>query len=117
MIPTRRHRHVNQRDPHTEHLVGILVDAKPVVLPRRIPAFQLHDEFNPLGRARRRHTKQIADVDDTQSAEFHVMPGQLRTGPDENRVTAPPDFHRIVGNEPVAAFTFTGPSPESPALK
>ena len=80
-----------------------VVDAEAIVLALRIPALELHDQLDALRRAGRGDAEQIAEVDQAEAADFHVMARQLRTAADDDRRGAPPDLDRVVGDEPMAA--------------
>ena len=86
-----------------EDLVELVVEPEPLVLARRIPALELHDQLDALRRPRRRDAEQVLDVDDAEPAQLHVVPRQLRAGADQDRLGAAPDFDRVVGDQPVAA--------------
>ena len=80
-----------------------IVQAQALVLARRIPSFELDDELDALRRSRRRDAEQILHVDDAEAAQLHVMPRQLRTRADQNRLRAPPHLHRVVRDQAMAA--------------
>ena len=86
-----------------EDLVELVVEAEPLVLARRIPAFELHDQLDALRRARRGDAEQILDVDHAEAAQLHVMARELGTGADEDRLGAAADFDRVVGDQTMAA--------------
>jgi hypothetical protein len=102
-VAAGRHRHADQRHAQPEDLVEHIVQPKPLVLARRIPSFELHDQLDPLRRSRRRDAEQFFDVDDAESAQLHVMAGQLRTGADQDRLLPAAHFDRVVGHQSMAA--------------
>ncbi len=102
-VPARGDRHPDHRNGHAEDLEPLLVETQPVVLAARLPPFELHDELDALRAACRGDAEEIADVDDAQPADFHVVPRQLRAAPEQHRVGPPADLDRIVRDEPMAA--------------
>jgi hypothetical protein len=92
----------DHRNPQSEQLEEGLVEAEPVVVAVRVPALELHHQFDALRAARRRDAEQIAQVDHAEAADFHVMAGQLRGAADDDRRGASPHLHRIVGHETMA---------------
>src|SRR6187455_2727201 len=86
----------------TEDVVERLVEPQPLVFARRIPAFQLDDELDPLRRPRRRDPEQIADVDQADAAQLHMMARHWRTGADEDGAAAPADVDDVVRDQAVA---------------
>ena len=58
------------------------VEAKPIVLTRRIPSFELNDELDAFGSPCRGHAEEILDVDQSNAADLHVVAGELGTRAD-----------------------------------
>ena len=102
-VTSRRHRHANQRHLEPDQFIPGLVQSQPIVLERRIPPIELHHQLDPLRGAGGRDAEQVTDVDQAQAAHFHVVTGQFGTRANDNRLGAPTDFHRVVGDQPVAA--------------
>src|SRR5882672_9735563 len=99
----RGHRHANERHPDAEDVVAQLVDAEPFVITFGIPPLELYDQFDALRVANGGDAEEIPDVDEAEAANLHVMPRQLRARANQRRFTPAPDFHRVVGDEPVPA--------------
>ena len=83
--------------------IALVAQPEPIVVTPRLPPLELHDELDALRGARRRDAEEILDIDDAEPANFHVMPRQLRTGANQNRLGAPPHFDGVVGDETMAA--------------
>ena len=95
---------MDQRNAEAEDLVERVVEAEPLVLARRHPPFQLDDELDALRRSGRRDAEQLLHVDHAEAAQLHVVPRQLGARADEDRLLAAAHFHRVVGDEAVAAM-------------
>ena len=92
-----------KRHPQSEDLEELVVQAEALIFPVRIPPFKLHDELDALRGSRRRDAEQILDVDHPEAAQLHVMPRQIRTGPDQDRLGSAADVDRVVGDQPMPA--------------
>src|SRR5688572_10753893 len=101
-VASGRHRHAYEWDLHAEQLEDVLVQPQPVVFPIRVPSLELHDELHTLRGAGGSDAEQVADVAEAQAANFHVVPRQLRTGPDDRSLPSTPHFNRVVRDQPMA---------------
>src|SRR6476646_9067308 len=101
-VPAGRDRHPYHRYADSEQFVEIVVDAKPIVLPARLPSFQLHDELDPLRRPSRGHSEQILDVDHAEPANLHVVTRQLGARTHDERLRPTPELDGVVGHKAAA---------------
>ncbi len=63
----------------------------------------MHDQLDALRRSRRGYAEQIRDVDQSEAADFHMVPRQLRAAADQHGLLAASHFDGVVGDQPVAA--------------
>ena len=101
-VPSRRNRHANQRHFQAKELEVGLVEPETIVFALRIPPLELHDQLDALRCPRRGNPEQIAQIDHTDPAHFHVMPGEFRTAADDDRRCSEPNLHGIVCNQPMS---------------
>src|ERR1051325_2989211 len=88
----QRHRHERQR--HVEQLGLLLIEPGAIVLARVVPVLELDDDFDALLLADRADAEQRVDVDQPDTADFHVVAGDFVPAADQHVVPAPRHVHR-----------------------
>ncbi|VBB38953.1 hypothetical protein TRIP_E160177 [uncultured Spirochaetota bacterium] len=101
-IASRFYRNLQHGNLHSQNIRGELVHADPVVDLVGVPVLQLANQLNLLFIPYRAHSVQMGDIDDAQTADFHVVTDNLIGAlAHQNRTIDAADLHHIVRHQAV----------------
>src|SRR6478609_4290115 len=100
----RIERNRDARDRHAEDVGRLAVEPRPVDDGVVTPLLELHDHLDALLLPHGADAEDRRDVDETESADLHVVPLKVVPAADEDVTSAPPNQDQVVGDDAVAAL-------------
>src|SRR5947209_6986846 len=102
-VPARTDGQDEVRHGDAEYLDGARVESETLDLGRLLPALEHDVEVNLRGAADGRRAEQLADVDDAEAANLHVLAQEVGRAARELAGPRAPHLDEVVGDELVAA--------------
>src|SRR6267142_63388 len=100
-ILPRIERHCHEWQLDIEQLRALLIEARAVVFPRVVPVLELYHDLDALLLADGTNAEQCINVDQANTADLHIVPGNLVAATDQDVVAPPGDVHDIVRDQPM----------------